>query len=276
MRPALGERLALAAAAVVLVLAGVFVAVGGPAKDSTEPIEVPTTTPLLSVPSNAPTITSAPTPAARATPPIKPVATSGVQPGKPTQPIAGKYVYDETDSGGESTSTLLITDNGGGRQTEQNSSGTIDNVQWTAAGKNDLQTTFHFVQGTVKCPWSPVLIDYRFPLHAGASWTERASCHPRAGDSIAVDAVAHVARSERLVVAGGPVDVWVVVVDGTLKLDIAGTSTTQKIHDEDHFSPDHGITVEEILDSVTTDASGTQTRDRLTRVVQNVAPGTSA
>jgi hypothetical protein len=277
MTAAIGERVALAAAAVVLVLASVFLAVGGPDKTATSALPVPSATPLVTVPSNAPTVSAAPAPAPSINPPIAPVATAGINPGAPTPPIAGKYVYDETDTSGETNSTLVISDDGPGRQTEvENGGGTVDNVEWGSSGKYVVSTTFRFPQATVRCNWTPALADYRFPLRAGATWTERASCHPDAKDSISVDAVANVTKSERLIVAGEPVDAWVIVVNGTLTLDVGGATSTQKIRDEDHFSPAHGITVEEILDTVTTDPSGAQTRDRLTRVVQNVAPGTSA
>lgn len=284
MRASLSERIALAAAAVVLVLSSVFLAVGGPTRSgdneaiaTTSPTPEATSGPATATP--APTVvhTSAPVGAHRT--PAPTVRSSGgpVRPGPAKPPTAGKYEYTETASNGTRTSTLEIADKGSGKQTENVDSGdTIDEVLWTSSQKLDQATTFSFPQGSIRCDWNPDFADYKFPLSAGRSWTVNSACHPNATTSFTVSGTAHVSGPERTSVGGTHVDVWIVTTDATVTFSGGGSSVTEKIHDEDHFSPDHGITVRDVQTSTGTGPSGQQSNDKTSRDLKNLEPGTQA
>ena len=129
---------------------------------------------------------------------------------------------------------------------------------------------------SVRCDWNPDLLEYEFPLRAGASWPERSSCHPSSTSTFSVDGTARVSGPEHLSVGGGSVVTWIVTFDGTLRVQGDTQSFSETIHDEDHFSPDHGITVKEVTNTTDTDPSGKQTKDSETRYLENLSPGTSA
>ena len=272
MRTALWERLALAVAAVVLVLAGLFLAAGGPSKVDPNSA-APSATPASSA--SPRTIATSPPPTA-APPTVAPVTASGSVP-VPKPPTAGKYEYRETDASGTHTSTLAITDTGPGRQTENTDNGqTIDEVAWGSAGKFDLATTFNVGQGSLRCAWSPVFAQYAFPLKAGKAWAVRSSCHPNTATSITLSGTSRVSGRQRVSVAGTSVDTWIVLTDATITFSGNGVAFTERLHDVDHFAPDRGVTVQEVETTTDRDPSGKQTHDTTTRVLQNVAPGTQA
>jgi hypothetical protein len=278
------ERAALASAAVVLVLAVVSLATGGPSKSgSNSAIASATPSPSVSAPSAiatpVPTVAPTKAPVAATKAPVKTAAPSGaVRPGPVKPPIPGKYLYDENDQGQTSSSSLEITDQGSGKMIENlDDGGQIDEVTWTAHAKYDDATTFGGGGGSIRCDWNPDFFQYVFPLHVGSSWTEKSSCHPNATVAFAVSGTSRVTGTKRVTVGAEQVDTWVVITDATITFGANGRSFTRKIHDEDDFAPDHGITVHEVEASSGTDPStGQPSSDNVTRQLKNLTPGTQA
>jgi len=277
------ERAALAIAAVVLVLSSVVLAVGGPSKTKSESAlasatPVPSASAQPEQASAPPVVTQAPATAAPTSAPAPVVAVSGaVNPAAAKPPVPGNYEYAETDSSGSRNSSLVITDHGSGRQTEDlDSGGAVDEMQWSPSGKYDLATFFSGPTGSVHCDWTPDFLQYKFPLHTGLSWNVQTSCHPSASSSIALSGSSHVSGARRMTAAGSQVDVWVVLTDATITFKGNGATFTEKLHDEDDFLPDHGITVREVEATTDTGSSGQQSKDTTTRDLKSLEPGTSA
>ena len=141
----------------------------------------------------------------------------------------------------------------------------------------DLATTFGTPPNGIRCDWNPDWAEYAFPLAAGKSWTVHSTCHPAATASVDIVATLRVTGAERTNVGGVTVDVWVIVTDATITFKGPQATDTEKIHDEDHFAPDHGVTVREKTTSSGTDPStGKATNDTETRDLVSLFPSTTS
>lgn len=278
------DGFALAGASVVVVLSVLALLLGGDNGEKKSTVAqpsssaVPTPTPFASLAPSA-AATAPPTRGAAAT--VRPAPTTSVVAGpvrpKPAHaPEAGTYTFKRTDASGTADEHLVVEDAGGGRQTERHPDIT-DEVQWSSSGKFARATTFGTPPNGVRCDWNPDWAEYAFPLTAGKSWTVKSSCHPAATASVEIVASLRVTRAERTSVGGTTVDVWVILTDATITFRTPQGTDVEKVQDEDHFAPDHGITVHEKTTSSGTDpATGKSTNDTETRELVSLYPSTTS
>lgn len=173
-------------------------------------------------------------------------------PGPPVPPRAGRYRYRTTggdDAGEESTTTVaergregdetrLSVTTTGGQLTSTNE------VVWRPDGVRTLRSTLTFGERQADCDWEPDLVEAVFPLAAGATWTSASQCSitglTPAPIVLERSSTSKVVELRRIVVAGTPVDVW--VIERTERLSGGGRSEEGSA--VAFFSPRHGVDVE--------------------------------
>jgi hypothetical protein len=269
------ERLVLAVASAIVVTAVIAAAVGVPGEnDDASPQAAATTAPAAVSPSSTTTAspsaaTTAPTAATTSAPP-KTAASSISATAAPPKP--GDYRYRVVSDGETTEETTRISDGGSGRQTERGEEVSSE-VAWRGDGKFILETTFGQPPESFRCDWNPDVLEYKFPMAAGTSWSIKGSCSPGPGVTIEFDATSRVAGAERIAVAGQNVNTWVVRSEGTLTFRTPQETATQTITSDDRFSPEHGLSVRSTETTRGTDPeTGENIDDRSSREILNLTP----
>lgn len=270
----LQERVALAIASVIAVVAIVFAAVGVPGADDDSELAVTTASPVATAaattaPATGVALTPTRVPATPAAPTQRALAAA---PGSTVPPKPGAYRYRESSESGTTEETVRYADRGGGRQTESDDDA-MSEIAWRDDGKFVLETTFGQPPEGFRCDWNPDVLEYKLPLATGSSWEIKASCSPGQGLTISIDARSEVVGSERIRVAGEDVDTWVVRSQGTLTFQTPQGTSTQKVTSDDRFSPKHGLSVRSSETTEGTDPmTGQNVRDSSRREILNLSP----
>lgn len=203
--------------------------------------------PPVDEPAAAP-VTSAPT----TLPASDPGLGAPADPGPPVAPRAGRYRY--RTSGGEGAgeeSTTTVEDrgrDGDARRLSVTTTGSqltsTNDVVWRSDGVRTLRSTLTFGDRQADCDWEPDIVDAVFPLTAGATWSSASKCSVTGLTPAPIEleraSTSKVVELRRIVVAGTPVDVW--VIERTERLSGGGRSEEGSA--VAFFSPKHGIEVE--------------------------------
>jgi hypothetical protein len=105
-------------------------------------------------------------------------------------------------------------------------------MSWRAAGVYIDRQAFNFGGGTTDCDWDPDILALVEPMAVGKTWTAKSHCsttaHTQIGDvplDLDITLTGKVTGTERVLVGGEPVDVWVIA--GTI--NIHGTSSGSEV-----------------------------------------------
>lgn len=175
-----------------------------------------------------------------------------VDPGPPVVPRAGRYRYRTTGGeGAADESTTTVEDRGRDGDATRLSVTTTgsqltssNEVVWRSEGVRTLRSTLTFGDRQAECDWEPDIVDAVFPLAAGATWSSTSQCSVTGLTPTPIvlerASTSKVIELRRIVVAGTPVDVW--VIERIERLSGGGRSEEGSA--VAFFSPKHGIDVE--------------------------------
>jgi len=269
------ERVALAIASAIAVVAIAAAAAGVPGSDDDAPLAVATTAPATvpSVSTSPPaTVSAQPQTSAAAPAPATAAPAAAEGPGGTVPSKPGAYRYREVSDGETTEETVRITDRGGGRQTEAETDFSSE-VAWRSDGKYILESTFGQPPQGFRCDWNPDVLEYKLPLAQGTSWRAAQSCTAAQGFTIEFDSASRVTGAERVRVAGQDVDTWVIRSEGTLTFRTPQGSSTQNLTSDNHFSPEHGLSVKSTETVEGPDPStGDDVNETSTREILNLTP----
>ena len=236
------DQLALALAWLILVLAVVAIATGGPsdvvrpgaldpAPAMADAGSAETDVPSTSGATTAPSVSSGPAVTAQ-TP--RPVQTGAANP-----PRAGTYDYRETTDGEVSATMLRIADRGDGRYAEARENA-INEVRWTDDGKFIVQTRFG---PRFRCDWSPQIRELVLPLSAGKAWELEGSCADGSRIDVAFEGTSRVEGTRNVTVEGREIEAWVIRSEATVTFVSGPDSFSQRLSSDDRFAPAYGLYV---------------------------------